>query len=58
MTTMGPGKTRNLGKWSRVAWPLAFLLWAGLAASADTLFPGSEPAGSSSRVYKDGNVWV
>ncbi len=48
----------NLRKWSRAAWPLAFLLWAGLAASADTLFPGGDPAGSESRVYKDGSTWV
>ena len=48
----------NLKQWSRAAWPLAFLLWAGLAASADTLFLGGDPAGSESRVYKDGSTWV
>ena len=51
-------KRTNRKPWSRAAWTLAFLLWAGLAASADTLFPGGDPAGSSSRVYKDGNTWV
>ena len=45
-------------KWSRAAWPLAFLLAAGLAASADTLAPGGDPAGSESKVYKDGGAWV
>lgn len=48
----------NLKKWSRAAWPFAFLLWAGLAASADTLFLGGDPAGSESKVYKDGSTWV
>ena len=48
----------NRGKWSRAAWPLAFLLCAGLTASADTLAPGGDPAGSESKVYKDGGTWV
>lgn len=57
------GKRTNLGKWARAAWPLAFLLFAGLAASADTLspdtlYPGSDPAGSTSRVYSEGGAWV
>jgi len=45
-------------KWARAAWPLAFLLCAGLTASADTLFPGGDPAGSTSRVYSEGGAWV
>ena len=45
-------------KWLRAAWPLAFLLAAGLAASADTLAPGGDPAGSESKVYQDGRTWV
>jgi len=48
----------NRRKGSRAAWPLAFLLCAGLTASADTLFPGGDPAGSESKVYKDGGAWV
>jgi hypothetical protein len=48
----------NLKKWSRTAGPLAFLLWAGLSASADTLAPAGDPAGSASRVYQDGGTWV
>ncbi len=48
----------NLKKWARAVWPLAFLLWAGVAASADTLFPSGDPAGSESKVYRDGGAWV
>lgn len=53
----------NRIRWARAAWPLAFLLCAGLAASADTLapdtaYPGGDPAGSSSRTYQEGNTWV
>lgn len=50
----------NRRKWARAAWPLVFLLWTGLAASADTLFPGGDPAGSESKVYRDtgSGTWV
>lgn len=48
----------ELKKWLRAAWPLAFLLCAGLSASADTLAPAGDPAGSESRVYRDGGTWV
>ena len=51
-------KRTDFKKFARAAWPLAFLLWAGLAASADTLFPGGDPAGSTSKVYRDGGAWV
>ena len=59
-------KKTNQTRWARAAWPLAFLLCAGLAASADTGpaaspdtgFSGGDPAGSSSRVYQEGNTWV
>ena len=45
-------------KWLRAAWPLAFLLAAGLTAFADTLAPGGDPAGSESKIYQDGRTWV
>ena len=59
-------KKTNQTPWVRAAWPLAFLLCAGLAASADTGlaaspdtgFPGGDPAGSESRTYQEGNTWV
>ena len=53
-------KRTDFKKWARAAWPLVFLLWAGLAASADTLFPGGDPAGSESKVYRDAGsgAWV
>ncbi len=59
-------KKTNQTRWARAAWPLAFLLCAGLAASADTGlaaspdtgFSGGDPAGSSSRTYQEGNTWV
>lgn len=45
-------------KWSRAAWPLLFLLCAGLTASADEAYLGGDPAGSESRLYRDGDTWV
>jgi hypothetical protein len=48
----------NLRKWSRAAGPLVFLLGAALTASADTLPPGGDPAGSESRIYREGATWV
>jgi hypothetical protein len=49
-------KTTSFKPWPWA--PLLFLLAASLAASADDGYLGGDPAGSESRVYRDGSVWV